>query len=86
MHDDGVGGAVWQWHVVEIAVASLRVGKTGVLELRWDQLTSWTAERVDGAVATIVLGGSHGELLRLGGLLRDKDALFADVEARRTRG
>lgn len=71
---------------VEVCERGLRVrNKTGVLELRWDQITAWTAERVDGAVVAINLIGSHGEQLRLGGVLRDKDLLFADVDARRAR-
>ena len=71
---------------VEVCEHGLRVRtKSGVLELRWDQIASWTADRVDGVVVAINLVGSHGEQLRLGGVLRDKDLLFADVLARRTR-
>ena len=69
---------------VEVCERGLRVrGKTGVLELPYDQLAAWDAVTVDGAVVAIELRGAHGEALRLGGVLRGLDELYALVAARR---
>ncbi|MBL8627471.1 MAG: hypothetical protein JNK64_39675 [Myxococcales bacterium] len=69
---------------VEVCERGLRVrSKTGVLELPYDQLAAWDAVTVDGAVVAIELRGVHGEALRLGGVLRGLDELYALVAARR---
>jgi hypothetical protein len=71
---------------VEVCERGLRVrGRHGVLELTWDQIARWDAEVVDGEVVAIDLAGSHGERLRLGGVLRDKTELHALVSARLNR-
>lgn len=69
---------------VEVCERGLRVrSKTGVLELPYDQLAAWTAVTVDDAIVAIELRGVHGEQLRLGGVLRGLDELYALVAARR---
>lgn len=69
---------------VEVCERGLRVrSKTGVLELPYDQLAAWTAVTVDDAIVAIELRGAHGEQLRLGGVLRGLDELYALVAARR---
>lgn len=69
---------------VEVCERGLRVrSKTGVLELPYDQVVGWDAVTVDGAVVAIELRGAHGEQLRLGGVLRGLDELYAMVAARR---
>lgn len=69
---------------VEVCERGLRVrSKTGVLELPYDQLAAWTAVTVDNAIVAIELRGVHGEQLRLGGVLRGLDELYALVAARR---
>ena len=69
---------------VEVCERGLRVrSKTGVLELPYEQLAGWDAVTVDGAVVAIELRGVHGEALRLGGVLRGLDELYALVAARR---
>lgn len=71
---------------VEVCERGLRVRtKSGVLELPYDQLAAWDAVTVDGAVVAIELRGAHGEALRLGGVLRGLDELYALVAARRDR-
>ena len=69
---------------VEVCERGLRVrSKNGVLELPYDQLAAWTAVTVDDAIVAIELRGAHGEQLRLGGVLRGLDELYALVAARR---
>ncbi len=69
---------------VEVCERGLRVRtKNGVLELPYDQLEAWAPVHVDGAVVAIELRGVHGEQLRLGGVLRGLDELYALVAARR---
>jgi hypothetical protein len=69
---------------VEVCERGLRVrNKTGVLELTYEQLTGWSAITADGVVVAIEVAGVHGEQLRIGGVLRGLDELYALVAARR---
>lgn len=68
---------------VEVCQRGLRLrGRTGTLELVWDQIVAWQpVDRGHGLVA-IELRGSHGESVTFDRRLRGLDELYAVVRAR----
>lgn len=69
---------------VEVCERGLRVrGRTGLLELTWDQVERWDRVEHDGVLLAIELRGGHGEDVRFDRTLRGLDELYATVAARR---
>ena len=69
---------------VEVCERGLRVrGRTGLLELAWDQVAAWERVEQGGMLLAIDLRGSHGEEVRFDRTLRGLDELYAFVAARR---
>lgn len=69
---------------IEVCERGVRVrGRTGLLELRWDQLEIWDRVEQGGMLLAIDLRGSHGEDVRFDRTVRGLDELYAMVAARR---
>ena len=69
---------------VEVCERGLRVrGRTGLLELSWDQVAAWDRVEQGGMLLAIDLRGSHGEEVRFDRTVRGLDELYVMVAQRR---